>query len=80
MDEYLARAARNLSQFPDVRSSTGRHTQLHALSMQCQTAEHMPMHTCSYYVEVKAKRDADLIVMDTDACIFEDEGFRCAFS
>ncbi|KAF5837815.1 L-ascorbate peroxidase [Dunaliella salina] len=30
----------------------------------------------SYFTEVKAKRDADLIVMDTDACIFEDEGFR----
>jgi len=30
----------------------------------------------SYFVEVKAKRDAELLVLPTDACIFEDEGFR----
>jgi hypothetical protein len=28
--------------------------------------------------EVKAKRDAELLVLPTDAAIFEDEGFRCA--
>jgi hypothetical protein len=33
------------------------------------------MH-CSYFAEVKQKRDEDLVVMETDACIFEDEGFR----
>lgn len=30
----------------------------------------------SYFVEVKAKRDAELLVLPTDACIFEDEGFK----
>lgn len=30
----------------------------------------------SYFVEVKAKRDADLLVMPSDACLFEDDGFR----
>lgn len=29
-----------------------------------------------YFVEVKAKRDADLLVLPTDACLFEDEGFK----
>jgi len=27
-------------------------------------------------VEVKEKRDADLLVLETDACLFEDEGFK----
>lgn len=30
----------------------------------------------SYFAEVKAKRDAELVVLETDAAIFEDEGFR----
>ncbi|GIL58275.1 hypothetical protein Vafri_13357 [Volvox africanus] len=30
----------------------------------------------SYFKEVKAKRDAELLVLPTDACLFEDEGFR----
>lgn len=30
----------------------------------------------SYFKEVKAKRDADLLVLPTDAAVFEDEGFR----
>ncbi|KAG2446653.1 hypothetical protein HYH02_008224 [Chlamydomonas schloesseri] len=30
----------------------------------------------SYFKEIKAKRDADLLVLPTDACIFEDEKFR----
>ncbi|EFJ45232.1 L-ascorbate peroxidase [Volvox carteri f. nagariensis] len=30
----------------------------------------------SYFTEVKAKRDADLLVLPTDACLFEDDGFR----
>ncbi|KIZ06814.1 hypothetical protein MNEG_1131 [Monoraphidium neglectum] len=30
----------------------------------------------SYFVEVKAKRDADLLILPTDAAVFEDEGFR----
>jgi L-ascorbate peroxidase len=30
----------------------------------------------SYFVEVKAKRDSELLVLETDAAIFEDEGFR----
>jgi len=29
-----------------------------------------------YFVEVKAKRDAELLVLPTDAAVFEDEGFR----
>ncbi|PNH01230.1 L-ascorbate peroxidase S, chloroplastic/mitochondrial [Tetrabaena socialis] len=30
----------------------------------------------SYFTEIKTKRDSDLVVLPTDACIFEDEGFR----
>ncbi len=30
----------------------------------------------SYFTEVKAKRDKDLLVLPTDAVIFEDEGFK----
>eukprot|EP00803_Ostreobium_quekettii_P005110 evm.model.scf_2526.2 EVM.evm.TU.scf_2526.2 scf_2526:7640-12070(-) len=30
----------------------------------------------SYFVEVKSKRDEDLVVLPTDAALFEDEGFR----
>jgi len=30
----------------------------------------------SYFVEVKEKRDAELLVLETDACLFEDEGFK----
>jgi len=30
----------------------------------------------SYYVEVKEKRDSELLVLETDAAIFEDDGFR----
>lgn len=30
----------------------------------------------SYFVEVKAKRDEDLLVLPTDAALFEDEGFK----
>jgi L-ascorbate peroxidase len=30
----------------------------------------------SYFVEVKTKRYADLLVLPTDAAIFEDEDFR----
>lgn len=30
----------------------------------------------SYFVDVKEKKDAELLVLPTDACIFEDEGFR----
>ena len=29
-----------------------------------------------YFVEVKEQRDQDLLVLPTDACLFEDEGFR----
>ena len=29
----------------------------------------------SYFVEVKAKRNADLLVLPTDACLFADEKF-----
>ncbi|GLC36642.1 hypothetical protein PLESTM_000484300 [Pleodorina starrii] len=30
----------------------------------------------SYFREIKSKRDAELLVLPTDACIFEDEAFR----
>ncbi|GMH46087.1 hypothetical protein BSKO_14051 [Bryopsis sp. KO-2023] len=30
----------------------------------------------SYFVEVKEKKDAELLVLETDACLFEDEGFK----
>lgn len=30
----------------------------------------------SYFMEVKAKRDEELLILPTDAAIFEDEGFR----
>ncbi len=30
----------------------------------------------SYFTEVKAKRDAELLVLPTDAALYEDEGFR----
>lgn len=30
----------------------------------------------SYFTEVKAQRDAELLVLPTDACIFEDAGFK----
>eukprot|EP00898_Chlorokybus_atmophyticus_P001384 jgi/Chlat1/2246/Chrsp17S02562 len=30
----------------------------------------------SYFVEVKEKRDADLVVLPTDAALFEDDGFK----
>jgi L-ascorbate peroxidase len=29
----------------------------------------------SYFVEIKEQRDEDLLVLPTDACLFEDEGF-----
>jgi hypothetical protein len=35
----------------------------------------LPLHH-SVWQEVKAKRDADLLVLPTDAAIFDDEGFR----
>ena len=31
----------------------------------------------SYFTDIKEQRDADLLVLATDACIFEDDGFRC---
>jgi hypothetical protein len=31
----------------------------------------------SYFTEVKAQRDEELLVLPTDAAIFEGEGFRC---
>jgi ABC-type glycerol-3-phosphate transport system substrate-binding protein len=30
----------------------------------------------SYFVDVKEQKDADLLVLPTDACLFDDEGFR----
>lgn len=30
----------------------------------------------SYFTEVKAKRDAELLVLETDACLFEDDKFK----
>lgn len=30
----------------------------------------------SYFVEIKEKRDADLLVLPTDAALFEDDGFK----
>ncbi|CAD7702061.1 unnamed protein product [Ostreobium quekettii] len=30
----------------------------------------------SYFVDVKSKKDANLLVLETDACLFEDEEFR----
>lgn len=45
-----------------------------AYANQTRAHAHSPTH--SYYKEVKAKQDAELIVMDSDACIFTDEGFR----
>ena len=30
----------------------------------------------SYFTDIKEQRDADLLVLPTDACLFEDEGFR----
>lgn len=30
----------------------------------------------SYFVEVKAKRDEELLVLETDACLFEDPDFK----
>ena len=32
----------------------------------------------SYFVEIKNKKDEGLLVMETDACLFEDDGFKCA--
>jgi L-ascorbate peroxidase len=29
-----------------------------------------------YFKEVRDKRDADLLVLETDAVLFEDDGFR----
>lgn len=54
------------------------HKFTHAHKAQTPTHPTKYTHKCllSYYTEVKAKRDADLVVMDTDACIFTDEGFR----
>lgn len=31
----------------------------------------------SYFVEVKEKRDAELLVLPTDDCLFTDPGFKC---
>lgn len=33
--------------------------------------------SCRYFTEIKTKRDTNLLVLDTDACIFEDDIFRC---
>jgi L-ascorbate peroxidase len=30
----------------------------------------------SYFKDIKEQQDADLLVLPTDACIFEDEGFK----
>jgi L-ascorbate peroxidase len=42
---------------------------------QSWTAEWLKFDN-SYFVDVKEQKDADLLVLATDACIFEDEGFR----
>ena len=31
---------------------------------------------CSYFKDIKEQQDAELLVLETDACIFEDEGFK----
>jgi hypothetical protein len=31
---------------------------------------------CNYFKDVKAHSDADLLVLPTDAAVFEDAGFR----
>lgn len=31
---------------------------------------------CSYFKVIKTPEDEDLLVLPTDACLFEDEGFR----
>jgi L-ascorbate peroxidase len=30
----------------------------------------------SYFKDVKAAKDSELVVLETDAALFEDEGFR----
>jgi len=56
---------------------TCNHTHIHVFAhTHTHTHTHTTHNTHSYYTEVKAKRDADLVVMDTDACIFTDDGFR----
>jgi L-ascorbate peroxidase len=32
----------------------------------------------SYFTAVKAHSDADLLVLETDACLFKDDKFKCA--
>ena len=31
---------------------------------------------CSYFQDIKQQQDEELLVLPTDACLFEDEGFR----
>ena len=31
----------------------------------------------SYFTEIKLEKDPDLLVLDTDRCLFQDEKFRC---
>ena len=35
-----------------------------------------PRRRCSYFQDIKQQQDEDLLVLPTDACLFEDEGFR----
>lgn len=70
----LGRAFKQRSGVPDVESTKYTADGPGTKGGQSWTPEWLKFDN-SYFVEVKAKMDPDLLVMETDDCIFKDEGF-----
>lgn len=47
--------------------------------MVCAAAHNVHLHVIDD-TQLKEKRDKELLVLETDACLFEDEAFRCVLA